>query len=1184
MADNNKLELVVEVDVNKANASIKSVNTGLSSMEQAASKAARGASAGVDGMTASMVKGATAGNLLAEGIKKAIEWAKEWTIGAAEHAAHADKMGMSMVALAKAHGVAEEAAKKSVEAVKKVGFSTEDAIHAVDRLMVADMSLSKAEGLAKVAKDAAAIENVSPGEALEKLLMAIESGASRGLRTMGIFVDLNKEVDRQEKLSGKTLDENEVRQLRYNAVMREAAKIQGAAAAASGSAEAQSKALAREVNELKEAVGEQFQGYLRSWVGHLRGLVGFLKDNSDWLVKFGEAAIFVAGAIATYGIITKISGIASAVEGLALALTAHPIALLLTGIVAGGAILWKTWKDTEAGMERSAEDMRRMGLQQDLLSGKLKPNDVKKMGYTEDQIREIVSGKKILPGESWGDFGGAGLSKLKILGKGGLSDDDVNRIAAERKKRGEAEKSAQELYMRAVEERKSAEHDMARARLDDSMKIIESTHSEAAALREMSNVAMLSEQERQAGIARIMEEEKREIEQRSTYTDEKSGAVRHFTLNASTLETIHKATAEKLAAFDLKFVEEEWRRLEAMRKALAERVARAFNQYVDSLRQDLYVVQQTDTWQEKVDDQARSAGIAAIEQRKNLQLAQLDTVDARTLQAKVALENAKTAIDVQALKDRTKIELDQIDAQTERQVDEARKAAMAQGIFDDARLDQIANKITELGQHEKAALQSATTTEIDVAQAKGASATRKIVVDQYQSIFQSLKQQAGGVFDALLTKSQSVWAAIGNSLKTAMLTAIKDVVTSRVAAALMGLFTGVRVSLPQGGGLLGGTGGGSTPVFGGPGGGGWKESIASLGGLLSRGGRAGGDLATTPPSASSVAGGGVIPGWNGGYYSVPSYAGGGGGLLSMLGIGGNSGGSGSRSGGGGFLGMLGMGGNGGSGGMFGGLKDFLGFGGGGVQYAPGQATTWAASSLGQKASALGRSNAAMMGGAMLVMDGLQRGGWTGMAEDTAGGAMIGFKFGGPMGAAIGAIAGAVAGMVRMFVKGAQEKARAKIKALYGVDISDKGILKQIVDTAKSAYGGNLDLAIRSQQVRDLIQLYAMSNGQKVTGMQAPMTASTLIESGGSLYQSTSYNNGTALPGLGGLASLDKIAAGTPSGGGTIVIPLQIDSKTVGSVIVSNGKVVAQGAITAMKSNDGRREMTALQLSPGLLTS
>jgi hypothetical protein len=127
MADNNKLELVVEVDVNKANASIKSINTGLSSMEQAAGKAARGTSAGIDGLTVSMVKGATAGNLLADSIKKALDWAKEWTIGAAEHAAHTDKMMLSMAALARAHGVSTEASNRAVEAVKKVGFGTQDA-------------------------------------------------------------------------------------------------------------------------------------------------------------------------------------------------------------------------------------------------------------------------------------------------------------------------------------------------------------------------------------------------------------------------------------------------------------------------------------------------------------------------------------------------------------------------------------------------------------------------------------------------------------------------------------------------------------------------------------------------------------------------------------------------------------------------------------------------------------------------------------------------------------------------------------------------------------------------------------------------------------------------------------------------------------------------------------------------
>ncbi len=60
--------------------------------------------------------------------------------------------------------------------------------------------------------------------------MAIESGQLRGLRTMGIFLDLNKDLDRKEKLTGKSLDEKEIRQYQYNTDMRE-------------------------VNELKEAVG-----------------------------------------------------------------------------------------------------------------------------------------------------------------------------------------------------------------------------------------------------------------------------------------------------------------------------------------------------------------------------------------------------------------------------------------------------------------------------------------------------------------------------------------------------------------------------------------------------------------------------------------------------------------------------------------------------------------------------------------------------------------------------------------------------------------------------------------------------------------------------------------------------------------------------------------------------------------
>jgi hypothetical protein len=99
--NNNKLELVVEVDTTKANASIKSVNTGLSSMEQSAGKAGRGSCEGIDGFTVGMVNGATTGNLLADAIKRAVEWIKEWTFAAAESAANADRLEAATRSLAR---------------------------------------------------------------------------------------------------------------------------------------------------------------------------------------------------------------------------------------------------------------------------------------------------------------------------------------------------------------------------------------------------------------------------------------------------------------------------------------------------------------------------------------------------------------------------------------------------------------------------------------------------------------------------------------------------------------------------------------------------------------------------------------------------------------------------------------------------------------------------------------------------------------------------------------------------------------------------------------------------------------------------------------------------------------------------------------------------------------------------
>jgi hypothetical protein len=506
------------------------------------------------------------------------------------------------------------------------------------------------------------------------------------------------------------------------------------------------------------------------------------------------------------------------------------------------------------------------------------------------------------------------------------------------------------------------------------------------------------------------------------------------------------------------------------------------------------------------------AGIA-----REAQLRALDATNAQTLEQKVAVEQRKAAIEIELLTRVHEIRMRLFDLETSRMVIEEEAQLKRLGY----RTEEIQARIAELtAQRDEIRRfhQEATDAAIQGARETAAIRQAQLVLDHNQRIFDSFKRQAEGVFDALLTKSQSIWSAIGNSLKTALLTAIKDVVSSRVAAMLMQLFTGTRVSLASGG-----VSGGST--------------LGRLGGLLGIG---------AAPVFGGGSGDGPIPGGAAGGWGTPPFIP-------------------SRSGG--WSGLLG------------GWKDFLGFGGG-VQYAPGKAVTWEAATMGQKLSALGRSNAALLGGATLALMGLQRGGFSGLAMTTAGGAMIGFKYGGPLGAAIGAGIGAAAGLVRLFVKGAQEKAREKIKATYGIDIRDKGVLRQIADIAKKGFGGNLEAAIRSQQIRDLVELYALSTGQSTSGLPATVRPVSLLQQGGGLFQTNS----------GGL-SLDRIGGGAPSSAaGPTVINITVpgakeffEKETV-RVVVENPRAVQSAAMTATKASAGRREMTGLQLSPGLILS
>jgi hypothetical protein len=389
--------------------------------------------------------------------------------------------------------------------------------------------------------------------------------------------------------------------------------------------------------------------------------------------------------------------------------------------------------------------------------------------------------------------------------------------------------------------------------------------------------------------------------------------------------------------------------------------------------------------------------------------------------------------------------------------------------------------------------------------------------------FDGMRHAAEGIFDALLTRSRSLGDAVLDIFRTSVLTPIKQAFSTMIAGALTPGFSRSGI----------GTGG-----------------VGSVGGLL-------GGLGM--PSL----GGFGIPGAPGG---TPGFAG-------PVGLGGSS--------------SAGVAPWAGLGASATGLSSLF-YNSGSIALGGGAATTAAGiGGLGGVAMGILTSPAALMGGGLLAAMGLQRGGWSGVGMSAAGGALIGTYLMPGLGTAIGAGIGAAAGLIRKLVGSAEDKLRKKIRAVYGVEMRDKGLLSHIVQTAKQGFGGNLDVAIRSPQVRDLIELYAMSTEQRMSGMPATVRPVSLVQSGGSLHQAPGYSNGSVMSSMGGVPMME---GGSSAASQPIVVKLDGPATTAllrgeaVQAIVENPRAVQGASMKAARSNAGRRELTSLQVSPGLLTA
>ena len=151
---------------------------------------------------------------------------------------------------------------------------------------------------------------------------------------------------------------------------------------------------------------------------------------------------------------------------------------------------------------------------------------------------------------------------------------------------------------------------------------------------------------------------------------------------------------------------------------------------------------------------------------RDARLRQVEGVDAQTLQQKIAVEQQKAAIEIEYLEKVHEVKQRLYDMDTPRMLLEEELTLKRLGYKADAITARIA-ELTQQRQDIRDQGDEANDAAIQAARENAANRTTQLVREHNRQIFDSLKQQAGGVFDALLTKSQSVWKAIGNSFKTA---------------------------------------------------------------------------------------------------------------------------------------------------------------------------------------------------------------------------------------------------------------------------------------------------------------------------------------------------------------------------------------------------------------------------------
>ena len=211
----------------------------------------------------------------------------------------------------------EEAAVK----MQKLGIAMVDSRNATIQLVTAGLKLADAEKFASVARDAAVVGMTNTTDALTNIILAVKSGETEILKTLGINVNFEQSYRDLEVSMGRAkgaLTEVEKTQARANAVFKDGASRLGVYDDAMKTTMKQCMSLERHFDNLQVLVGKAFTPAMAEIIetitAKVTGLNGELSGEGmqkieDWGNKFRLTVVGIEAEIMWLAtIIDKIGG------------------------------------------------------------------------------------------------------------------------------------------------------------------------------------------------------------------------------------------------------------------------------------------------------------------------------------------------------------------------------------------------------------------------------------------------------------------------------------------------------------------------------------------------------------------------------------------------------------------------------------------------------------------------------------------------------------------------------------------------------------------------------------------------------------------------------------------------------------------------------------------------------------